>query len=138
MSNIKEMMAKAHSQKKPTEPVAAEPIHKKDPSKEKEQPVAQRTKSLPTGALQIARSDIPESTYGVKPVATNFNCYNKELFQWLRDFSSSNQFNGGVPITKSQLIEIILDVMYYDLGIEPIGYGSQEELREEIQRKIMK
>ena len=91
---------------------------------------------VPTGVSQIAREDAPLSDYGVKPVATNFNCYNKEVFKWLRDFSSNNQFNGGVPITKSQVIEIALDVLLYDLGINPIGYESQQTLREDIQNKI--
>lgn len=96
----------------------------------------QKDSSLPTGVLQIARDDVSVTSYGVKPVATNFNCYNKELFEWLRTFSSNNQFNGGCAITKSQLIEIVLDVIYYDLGINPIGYESQQALREDIQMRI--
>jgi hypothetical protein len=91
---------------------------------------------IPTGVTQIARNDVPLTIYGIKPVATNFNCYNKDIFKWLRDFSSNNQFNGGVPVTKSQVIEIALDVLMYDLGINPIGYESQEALREDIQRRI--
>ncbi len=142
MSNIKEMMRQAHSQsKQPSTSVEHEPIRHKEPSEPKKeiaQPIAQNTKKLPTGALQIARSDIPETTYGVKSVVTNFSCYNKELLRFLKEFSSNNQFSGGIPITKSQFVEIALDVIYYDLGIRPIGYESHEELREDIQRKIMK
>lgn len=99
-------------------------------------PTRNELSELPTGVAQIARDDVPVTSYGVKPVATNFNCYNKELFEWLKSFSSNNQFNGGVPITKSQFIEVVLDVIYYDLGINPIGYESQQALREDIQNKI--
>ena len=99
-------------------------------------PVQQKSKAMPTGVMQIARNDIPLDSYGVKAVATNFNCYNKELFDWLRTFSSNNQFSGGCAITKSQIIEIALDVLFYDLGINPIGYESQQALREDIQNKI--
>lgn len=98
--------------------------------------VQQKPKAKPTGVMQIARNDVPLESYGVKAVATNFNCYNKELFDWLRTFSSNNQFSGGVAITKSQIIEIALDVLFYDLGINPIGYESQQALREDIQNKI--
>lgn len=92
--------------------------------------------SANTSISQIARPELPVTTYGVKPVATSFNCYNKELFEWLRNFSSNNQFSGGVAITKSQLIEIALDVIMYDLAIKPIGYESQQALREDIQNKL--
>lgn len=98
--------------------------------------VQPKPKATPTGVMQIARNDVPLESYGVKAVATNFNCYNKELFDWLRTFSSNNQFSGGVAITKSQIIEIALDVLFYDLGINPIGYESQQALREDIQNKI--
>lgn len=91
---------------------------------------------IPTAVKQIAREDVDITNYGIKPVATNFNVYNKELWKWLTGFSSDNRFNGGVPITKSQLMEICLDVIMYDLDIEPIGYESQQELREAIQRKL--
>jgi hypothetical protein len=149
---FQEMLKDAHSNKKAETPA---PKHTEEPTKAVnetastiEHPPLQRSTpsppkmkrqgeaNLPTGALQIAREDVDPESYGIKPVATNFNCYNKKLFTWLKSFSSDNQFNGGVPITKSQVIEIMLDVMMYDLDINPIGYESQAELREDIQRKI--
>jgi len=114
-------------------PVQQEPVRRPIP-----QAVSPKldNSSYPTGVVQIARPDVDPSVYGRKAVATNFNCYNKEVFEWMRSFSSNNQFNGGVPITKSQLIEVILDVVMYDLDIKPIGYASQQELREDIQYRI--
>lgn len=148
MNKVKSMMKQAHAQSqsltespvkiniksapetpRPMAPPAQPPVRTmKDYSDIKH--------TFPTGVAQIARDDVPVNSYGVKPVATNFNCYNKELFEWLKTFSSNNQFSGGVPITKSQLIEVMLDVMYYDLGINPIGYESQQALREDIQNKV--
>lgn len=91
---------------------------------------------LPTGIAQVARDDVPADHYGIKPVQVHFNTANKILKNWLKDFSSDNQFNGGIAITKSQFIEIMLDVMMYDLDINPIGYESHAELREDIQQKL--
>jgi hypothetical protein len=156
MNKVRALLKQAHQQSQPLLDTSAKvkfspPTVKTEPEThlESEAPPApsveetprqatakKKEASLPTGVLQIARDDIPVTSYGVKPVATNFNCYNRELFEWLRTFSSNNQFNGGCAITKSQLIEIALDVIYYDLGIKPIGYESQQALREDIQRRI--
>ncbi|MGV7000282.1 hypothetical protein ACWA2C_16475 [Priestia megaterium] len=91
---------------------------------------------LPKGIVDVMRDDVPASDYGVKRVQTHFDCANRVVRKWITDFSSDNQFNGGVAITKSQAIEVMLDVMYYDLGINPIGYESAQELREDIINKI--
>jgi hypothetical protein len=146
MNKVKAMMKQAHSQSQPlTQSPVQVNIKSQPESPRPATPPAQppvmtkptRTQvALPTGVSQIARDDVPVTDYGIKPVATNFNCYNKEVFKWLREFSSNNQFSGGVPVTKSQVIEIALDVLMYDLGINPIGYESQQALREDIQNKI--
>lgn len=99
-------------------------------------PITKEHKELPTGIAQVARDDVPVSHYGIKPVQVHFSTANRELRKWLTSFSSDNQFNGGVAITKSQFIEVMLDVMMYDLDINPIGYESHSELREDIQQKI--
>lgn len=155
MSSARERMKQAHSNKGATTPavpperLTPSPVvvdTKPEPeSLRPEAPPAQPPKvvtqvkqqaDIPTGVRQIARDDVPITSYGKKPVPTNFNVYNKELWKWLTGFSSDNRFNGGVSITKSQLMEICLDVMMYDLGINPIGYESQQQLREDIQNKI--
>lgn len=124
---------------KQTTPVAPEPERQEEPLPPARPVVARKTKQqsdIPTAVQQIIREDVPLEYYGVKPVQTNFGCYNKELWKWLKEFSSENRFNGGVPITKSQLMEICLDVVMYDLDINPIGYESQQQLREDIQNRI--
>lgn len=149
MNKVKAMMKQAHSQShtltpapmvsniKPAPTTSRPEVHPQAvPHARPMAPERKKPVNVPTGVLQIARDDVLVEDYGVKPVATNFNCYNKEVFKWLRDFSSSNQFSGGVPITKSQVIEIALDVLMYDLDINPIGYESQQALREDIQNKI--
>lgn len=115
----------------PAQPKVEIPVRKEPEGKQ-----VLKEKNYPTAVLQIAREDVPVTNYGIKPVPTNFNCYNKEIFTWLKNFSSNNQFSGGVPITKSQVMEIALDVLFYDLGINPIGYESQQALREDIQHKL--
>ncbi|KAF2421582.1 hypothetical protein [Bacillus subtilis] len=93
-------------------------------------------KDIPTKLKQIARDDVPIDHYGLKPVKSNFDCYNKEIFKWLKNFSTENQFNGGVAIHKSQVTEMALEVLFYELGINPIGYESQQALRDDIQQKL--
>lgn len=153
MSKARDRMRQAYDQK--TEPAAQSQPLTPAPmaTKVKEKPKSERPPApppqkparkqqvqhhadTPTAVQMIAREDLPLDTYGIKPVATNFGCYNRDLWKWLKDFSSDNQFNGGVPITKSQLMEICLDVVMYDLAIEPIGYNSHQELREAIQNRI--
>jgi hypothetical protein len=141
MSSAKERMKQAYnkeSQKAPTTQPIQQVIKSAPATPVKEQPKPEVTvpADTPTPVKQIARPDVDISTYGLKPVATNFNCYNRELWKWLTSFSSDNRFNGGSSITKSQLMEISLDVIMYDLGINPIGYESQQELREAIQNRI--
>ncbi|MCD7911071.1 hypothetical protein KC480_05965 [Bacillus velezensis] len=157
---VRDKMKQAHSQAqtKYTPPVKTR-VHKEEPAEsaievaaveEKEQPrveavkpaakpivsSTQTNKGISTKLKQIARDDVPFEHYGLKPVKSNFDCYNKEIFKWLQSFSSENQFNGGVAIHKSQITEMALEVLFYELGINPIGYESQQALREDIQMKL--
>jgi hypothetical protein len=147
MSNARDFMKQAHANKDNTPQTVTSPlvekkapalvIPKSQPVVKRKQPVAKENiTDIPTAVRQIARDDVPITMYGINPVQTPFQTYNRELFEWLRNFSSANQFNGGVAISKSQAIEIMLDVMMYDLGINPIGYESQQALRKDIQNKI--
>ena len=156
---VRDKMKQAHSQAqtKYTPPVKTR-VHREEPSQP--QPTVQTAvqeqeskpainkpsapaastatikKDIPTKLKQIARDDVPFEHYGLKPVKSNFDCYNKEIFKWLKNFSTENQFNGGVAIHKSQVTEMALEVLFYDLGINPIGYESQQALREDIQKKL--
>lgn len=146
MSSAMERMRRAYDNEQPTvvktAPTKAIPETKQETAPVIRQPKPAPKKSslpvtdIPTAVRQIARPDVDLTIYGAKSVATNFNCYNRDLWTWLTTFSSANQFNGGNPITKSQLIEISLDVVMYDLDINPVGYESQQELREAIQKRI--
>jgi hypothetical protein len=145
MPSAKDLMRLAHQQKKlqdvkiNTSTTAAEP---KTDSKPIETTVVAKTKAsvsadyLSPAAKKIARKDVSPDVYGVSSWKSNFDLHNKELVEFIRNFSSNNKLNGGCSITKSQLIEVILDVMYYDLGLEPIGFQSIEELRSYIQERI--
>ena len=146
MPSAKDLMRLAHQQKKLQDvkinasTIAAEP---KSESKQIETTVVAKSKennistnSLSSSAKKIARTDISSEVYGVSAWKSNFDLHNKELVEFVRNFSANNQLNGGCAITKSQLIEVILDVMYYDVGLEPIGFQSVQELRSYIQEKI--
>jgi hypothetical protein len=145
MPNAKDLMRLAHQQKKlqdvkiNTSTTAAE---SKIESKPAETTVVAQTKGnisadhLSPAAKKIARMDVSPEVYGVSAWKSNFDLHNKELVEFIRNFSANNQLNGGCAITKSQLIEVILDVMYYDLGLEPIGFQNIQELRSYIQEKI--
>ncbi|ACK98765.1 MULTISPECIES: hypothetical protein [Bacillus] len=94
-------------------------------------------RKIPKKVALFAREEgIVNGSYGSKRLQTSFDCANKEVHQWAKSFTTENQFNGGCSITKSDLIEICLDTFFYDLGLEPIGYESYEELREDIWRKM--
>lgn len=144
MNKAKSLMKQVHNQQQasPNLTQSKEVLHGVKPEPTTPRPPAPKPQPAvapvikPTAVNQIARDDVPYEFYGIKPVTTNFNCYNKDLFKWLQSFSSDNQFNGGVAITKSQLFEIVLDVIKYDLDINPIGYESQQALREDIQNRI--
>ncbi|MBU5262001.1 hypothetical protein [Bacillus atrophaeus] len=153
----RDRMKQAHSQAqtKYTPPVKTR-VHREEPSQPTNQTIVQEKehkadivkpskpaestapikKDVPTKLKQIARDDVPDEHYGLKPVKSNFDCYNKEIFKWLKNFSTENQFNGGVAIHKSQVTEMALEVLFYELGINPIGYESQQALRDDIQQKL--
>ena len=89
-----------------------------------------------TPVAQIAREDLAIEKYGVNSWKSNFNIYNKDIVDFVRNFSSSNQLSGGKAITKSQMLEVMLDVMYYDLDIRPIGFDSPNDFREYLKEKM--
>lgn len=94
-------------------------------------------RKIPKKVALFAREEgIVNGSYGSKRLQTSFDCANKEVHQWAKNFTTENQFNGGCSITKSDLIEICLDTFFYDLGLEPIGYESYAEMREDIWRKM--
>jgi hypothetical protein len=90
---------------------------------------------VPTPIRQVAREDVPLSNYG-SPVQNNFQLFDEELDDWLKSFSRKNQRRGGAAITKSQFIHICMDVIKYDMEIEPIGYESHQQLREDLQSRL--
>lgn len=94
-------------------------------------------RKIPKKVALFAREEgIVNGSYGSKRLQTSFDCANKEVHQWAKSFTTENQFNGGCSITKSDLIEICLDTFFYDLGIEPVGYETYAEFREDIWRKM--
>jgi hypothetical protein len=127
------------SNPEPEEPIDVhtqpEPVHP-TPQKVQARPVDFQNKKQGTGANKVARLDVPIETYGVNPVTSAINIYNMELHEFLGSFSARNQFRGGAAINKSTLIEVILDVAMYDMGLQPQGFQSAQELREFLQSKI--
>lgn len=81
----------------------------------------------------VMRPGVDPDVYSIKPPQGSLGIYNREVDDFISSFSKDNQRNGGVAITKSQLIEIVFDVLHYDLAIAPIGYESHEELRQHLQ-----
>jgi hypothetical protein len=146
LNPIKEMMQQAHenqsqpiaqSQPLKQSPVATQGVKQRPVSPRPATPPAQpRANRIPTELKQIARPDVPVDHYGVKGVQLHFQPYNKVLRRWLKDFSSENQSNGGCAITKTQVMEMMLDIMMYDLEILPLGYETQQEMREDILEKM--
>lgn len=106
------------------------------PPPQRKAKVVSYDEDIPTSVKQIAREDVPISTYGIAPTQTNFGLYDEDMDDWLTSFSKKNQRRGGCAITKSQLIHIILDVAFYDMDITPLGYESHEALREDIQQRL--
>lgn len=98
----------------------------------------EKDKQIPTSLKQIKRKGLSLDAYGLKPYKTNFDLWNYELVDFLTNFSKENQKHGGVPINKSKLMEIILDVIYYDVHLKPEGFQSVEELRDHLQHIIKK
>lgn len=90
----------------------------------------------PELAKKVARTDVPPANYGVSSKAVNVGIFNKEVDRWASGFSSENQFNGGCAINKATLYEVCLDFVFYDLGIQPEGFKSVEELRALMRSKL--
>ena len=86
--------------------------------------------TIPSKARFVAREDVSPDVYGVNPWKSNFDIYDKNVARFIRNFSQENRMNGGKAITKSQLIETILNVMIYDVQLKPIGFQSTKHLRE--------
>jgi hypothetical protein len=148
----KDLMRKVHQQGKlqqtkpnsvavqpePIREIVQQPIQVEKPVQVKNVDSVKHTSDLPTAVKKIARPDIPIDTYGINSWKSNFDIYNKEVVKFIRNFSANNQLNGGNAITKSQLIEVVLDVMIYDLGLQPLGFESPKALREYIQEQLKK
>ncbi|WP_067923796.1 hypothetical protein [Alicyclobacillus shizuokensis] len=113
------------------EPSAPSPSAPPDSKTDTEYP------EVPRKARHVYRPGLDPKLYSPnKPVMKQVGIYNREIYKWTSDFSEENQFNGGCAITQSTLIEIILDVVKYDMGLEPIGFPSTQALREYLQSKL--
>jgi hypothetical protein len=123
--------------KSPEPEMTYEPVRQVAPAPVARKPVVKQNQdSLSSMVQKVARTDVPANVYGVKPVASQLNIYNKDLHRYLGSWSAENQFNGGTALNKSTLIEAILDFVYYDMQLEPEGFQSAEELREHLRSKI--
>ena len=102
------------------------------------QPAQEDKNAYQESITKFKRSDIDPSLYGIKTVASNFMVSNTEVLDFITSFSRKNQSAGGCSITKSVLIELMIDVIYYDLGLRPNGFMSPHELREYLISRIKK
>jgi hypothetical protein len=82
------------------------------------------------------RDDLDPSVYGVQRIMSGFQLHNIEVIDWLSSFSKHNQLNGGCTITKSTLLEVILDVVYYEMNVQPHGFQSPHDLRDYLMTRI--
>ena len=95
-----------------------------------------KTQSSDHPAKDLMREGIPESNYAEVPTRSTFGVHNYDIDDFLTDFSKKNQRRGGIPITKSHLIELVMDVAIYDMGLTPSGFNSKEEVREYLQKRL--
>lgn len=94
---------------------------------------------LNTKIRQIARPDLPIEYYRHGPKKSHFDLYNRNLAKRLesQNFSQVNAYtNGGVSLTKSQVIEACLDFVFYDMELRPEGFKSTEDLRNHLRSKL--
>jgi hypothetical protein len=74
--------------------------------------------------------------YGLNPVNRSIRYYNEDVLDWLGRFSTKNVHRGGIAMQPSSLVEIILQTMIYDVGLQPSGFKSGEEIRQHILSKL--
>lgn len=92
----------------------------------------------PHKKFKFARRDINPASYRNSRKQANFEYANEVVHGWAKEFSNANQDNNnGCAITRSDLIEICMDTIFYDLAIDPIGYKSHDELRADIKNRMI-
>lgn len=84
----------------------------------------------------VKRDDQPASQYSKKGFPSSYTIYDKKLRKILKNFSDDNQYNDGCPIPQSFIIESMMGILFYDLGIEPIGYQTKEEFLQDIKERL--
>lgn len=84
----------------------------------------------------VKRDDQPASQYSKKGFPSSYTIYDKKLRKILKNFSDDNQYNEGCPIPQSFIIESMMGILFYDLGIEPIGYQTKEEFLQDIKERL--
>jgi hypothetical protein len=95
-------------------------------------------------AKQMARADIDPALYSQEPIQVHMKIFNKEIRDFIQDFKKNNQHVGGKPFNQTIATEIMLEVLYYDIGIRPYnentgrGFQSPEEFRAYLQEKLKK
>lgn len=144
MNDIQKIIKEA-SKKKPT-PIESktvqapvEDIAPIEQSQPKPRPTAPKYNySAPAShpARFVMRDDVEPSIYAIKTPQSSYGIYNTDVDDFIKDFSKKNQRAGGCAITQSQLIEIVMDVMHYDIGLKPDGFGSHDELRQFIRSNL--
>lgn len=87
---------------------------------------------------KIIRDDVPIHRYSIAPLRKNMKLHNTELMRFISDFSRENQLAGGTPIKMSMVIELALELLYYDLNVRPLGFQDLNQLRNYIQQQIQK
>jgi hypothetical protein len=92
---------------------------------------------LDTKIRKVKRADLPASYYRENPDTSTYQIYNDELNEFIKTFSRKNSAKrGGAKLHPSTLIEVVLDVAYYDMGLRPDGFRSAEEVREFLRSKL--
>jgi hypothetical protein len=85
---------------------------------------------------RVFRSGLTMDDYGKSGKAHQIFIYNKHVNRFLKNFSDDNKDAGGAPIIKNALVEAILDVAIYDMGLEPSGFQHVDEIREFLRSKL--
>lgn len=88
------------------------------------------------GLQRAWRTGLTEADYGKRSKPHQVYIYNKHVNRWLKNFSDENKDEGGEPIIKNALFEAILDVVIYDMGLEPSGFKNVEEIRNYLRSKL--
>lgn len=99
-------------------------------------------KGIHKNLQKFKREEFPLDMYYEKPFPVRFQMLNAELHQFLQTFSSQNQRHRGKAILNYNLMEVMMEVIIYDLGLKPYneetgkGFQSIQEIRDYLQRKI--